>query len=154
MTQRSVTHAMFAIERTYPATPARVFKAFADPAAKAAWFGGPKEWFQGEKSMDFRVGGREVNVGGPHGGTVHRFDCLYYDIIENERIIYAYEMHLDDVRISVSIATIELKPQGAGTKLVMTEQGAFLDGFDGAAGREEGTRQLLDNLGAALAADA
>ena len=32
MTERSVTHATFVIERTYDATPARVFAAWADPA--------------------------------------------------------------------------------------------------------------------------
>ncbi|MFN3523993.1 MAG: SRPBCC family protein [Phenylobacterium sp.] len=151
MTARSVTHAMFAIERIYPTSPSRVFKAFADPAAKALWFGGPPDWTSTETSMDFRVGGREVNAGGPPGGTLHRFDGLYYDIVENERIVYAYEMHLDGVRISVSLTTIELKPQGGGTKLVLTEQGAFLDGYDDAGAREEGTRELLDALGRSLA---
>lgn len=68
MTARSVTHAMFAIERIYPTSPSRVFKAFADPAAKALWFGGPPDWTSTETSMDFRVGGREVNAGGPPGG--------------------------------------------------------------------------------------
>lgn len=60
-------------------------------------------------------------------------------------------MHLDGVRISVSLTTIELKPQGGGTKLVLTEQGAFLDGYDDAGAREEGTRELLDALGRSLA---
>ncbi|WP_374575874.1 SRPBCC family protein [Phenylobacterium sp.] len=150
MTERTVTHAMFTIERTFPAKPARVFKAFADPQAKAMWFGGPDDWDETERSLDFRVGGREVSAGGPPGGPLHRFDALYYEIIENERIIYAYEMHLGGVRISVSIATIELKPSGGGTRFVMTEQGAFLDGFDNPSLREEGTLQLVDALAASL----
>jgi uncharacterized protein YndB with AHSA1/START domain len=78
------------------------------------------------------------------------FDCHYYDIVPNERIVYAYEMYLDDQRISVSVATIEFKPVAKGTRLVLTEQGAFLDGFDNPKLREEGTRQLMDALAASL----
>ena len=55
-------------------------------------------------------------------------------------------MHLDDKRISVSVATVEFKPAGTGTRLIVTEQGAFLDGHDDADSRERGTRALLDNL--------
>ncbi|MBV8652023.1 MAG: SRPBCC domain-containing protein, partial [Alphaproteobacteria bacterium] len=72
------------------------------------------------------------------------------DIVPDERIIYSYDMHLDDKRISVSLATIELKPAGAGTRLVFTEQGVFLDGYDDAGSRERGTQGLLDKLGAWL----
>ncbi|TMG34851.1 MAG: hypothetical protein E6H88_14185 [Chloroflexi bacterium] len=68
----------------------------------------------------------------------------------NERIIFAYDMHVDDKRISVSLATVELEPKGAGTRLVFTEQGAFLDGYDDAGSREHGTRELLDALGTVL----
>jgi uncharacterized protein YndB with AHSA1/START domain len=45
---------------------------------------------------------------------------------------------------------VEFKPEGKGTRLVITEQGAFLNGNDDPAGREMGTRILLDQLGAAL----
>ena len=55
-------------------------------------------------------------------------------------------MHLDGTRISVSLATVELVPEGDGTRLTFTEQAAFLEGGDGPAMREEGTRALLDNL--------
>lgn len=144
---RSVTHATFTLRRTYPATAQKVFAAFADPARKAAWFNGPEEWGPDEHSFDFRVGGRETSSGGPKGGPVHAFSAIYQDIVENERIIYSYDMHLDDVRISVSVATIELRPVAGGTELVLTEQGAFLDGFDDAGGREHGTRELLETLG-------
>jgi len=144
--ERKVTHATFKIERTFDSPPKTVFAAFSDPKAKEKWFVGPADWIQGEKRMDFRVGGREVDVGGPKGGPMSKFDSRYYDIVPNERIVYAYEMYLDDNRISVSVATIEFKPAGAGTRLVLTEQGAFLDGFDNPAVREEGTRGLLEAL--------
>lgn len=150
MTERSVTHATFIIERTYDAAPARVFAAFANPKEKARWFASPEEWETTKVEMDFRVGGREIHDGGPKGGPLHMFEARYMDIVPNERIVFAYDMHLDDKRISVSLTTVELKPAGNGTRLVFTEQGAFLDGFDDPAGREEGTRQLLDALGASL----
>lgn len=152
MTERKITHATFTIDRTFDSPPKVVFNAFADQKAKEKWFVGPPDWDVVEKSMDFRIGGRDVDVGGPKGGPMSRFDAHYYDIVPNERIVYAYEMYLDDARISVSVATIEFRPAGAGTRLVLTEQGAFLDGFDNPALREEGTRGLLDALALALKA--
>jgi len=145
----SVTHATFVVERTYPATPARVFQAFADPKAKALWFGGPEEW-NGRGEMDFRVGGKEWDEGDIPDGPTTRFDATYYDIVENERIVYCYEMHLDGNKISVSVSTIELIPAGSGTRLVLTEQGAYLDGYDDAGAREHGTNELMDALGRSL----
>ena len=150
MTEISTTHATFVIERTYPSPPAHVFRALADRQAKRKWFVGPDEWQVGKFEMDFRVGGREHNSGGRKGGPIHSFNAIYQDIVENQRIIYAYDMHLDDRRISVSLATIELKPEGSGTRLTFTEQGAFLDGYDDPGDRERGTRLLLDALGKSL----
>jgi uncharacterized protein YndB with AHSA1/START domain len=150
MTERSVTHATFVVERTYDASPARVFAAWADPAIKARWFAGPEEWGPGRHELDFQVGGREVSRGGPPGGPVYSYEALYQDIVPNQRIITSYDMHLDEARISVSLATVELTPAGAGTRLVYTEQGAFLDGLDTPAQREQGTGSLLDALAAEL----
>lgn len=147
MKTRSVVHNTFVIDRSYDASPARVFAAFADPAIKAQWFAGPSEWTKEKPKYDFRVGGRESIAGGPKGGQVHRFDALYYDIVPNERIVYTYDMHMDDARISVSLATCEFKAEGKGTRLVYTEQGAYLDGHDYPAQREAGTRDLFDKLG-------
>src|SRR3954465_5406974 len=148
MIERSVTHTTFVIERIYPSTPSQVFHALADKEAKGKWFADPRQG--GGKptlEMDFRVGGRETNSGGPKGGPVHYFNALYHDIVPDQRIIYSYDMHIGEQRISVSLATIELKPEGKRTRLTFTEQGAFLDGYDDPAGRERGTRELLDALG-------
>jgi hypothetical protein len=59
-------------------------------------------------------------------------------------------MHLDDTRISPSLATVELKLARAATWLIFTEQAAFLDGYNDLVGREEGTPAGLDNLDAEL----
>lgn len=150
MSERSIHHATFVIERTYAATPARVFKAWADPKAKARWFVGPDEWREAERKFDFRVGGREHLKGIWPDGRASTFDGHYQDIVPDERIIYTYEMHLNEKRISVSLATVEFKPADAGTRLIFTEQAVLLDGFDDARGREHGTRALLEKLGAAL----
>jgi len=150
MPERKVTHATFTIERNYDVPPTKVFAAFANLEAKQKWFAGPDEWQQGKRTMDFRVGGKEHLSGGPKGQPPHHFDATYQDIVPDERIIYTYDMHIGDNRISVSLATIEFKPAGKGTRMVFTEQGAFLDDFDNPKLREDGTRQLLEQLGKAL----
>ena len=150
MTDRAVTHATFSIERAYRPSPARVFAAWADPAVKSRWFAGPASWETGKYQLDFRVGGRESISGGPPGGPVHAYNACYLEIVPDERIILSYDMHLDEKRISVSLATVEFKPAEGGTRLVFTEQGAFLDGFDDPVAREQGTRDLLEALGREL----
>jgi uncharacterized protein YndB with AHSA1/START domain len=149
--QRSVSHATFVIERAYKAAPAKVFAAFADPKSKAQWFANPEELARGDYKSnfksDFRVGGKESVSGTPPGGRVtHYYDATIWDIVENQRIVIGYQMHLEKTRISVSVGTTEIKPDGAGSKLIYTEQGAFLDGYDDAGQRERGTQELFDQL--------
>ncbi|MFC3798828.1 SRPBCC family protein [Cohnella sp. GCM10012308] len=143
MEKRSTHHATFTLERTYPAKPERVFRAWSDVEAKA-------RWFSGAEIFDFRVGGREYSNGGPPDGPVFTFDACYQDIVPNERIVYSYVMDMDGRRISASVTTVELHPAEDGTRLVFTEQGVFLDGLDTAEQREHGTNELLNMLGDAL----
>ena len=149
---RSVAHGVFTIERTYASvTPQRVFDAFASIEGKNGWFTAPNDkWDIIERSMDFRVGGRERLKGQWRTGMVTEFDATYCDIVPGERIVYVYEMHLDGRKISVSLATFEFKRSGAGAKLIMTEQGAFLDGYDDNGSRERGSREIMDKLSAYL----
>jgi uncharacterized protein YndB with AHSA1/START domain len=144
--ERSTAQSTFVIERTYDAAPQRVFDAWADPAAKARWFG-PPERPKDAHSLEFRVGGREhLTVQIPDGPTFS-FDAVYQDIVPAQRIIYAYDMHNGDTRISVSLAVVELEPAGDGTRLTLTEHGVYLDGHDTAAEREHGTIELMKALG-------
>jgi uncharacterized protein YndB with AHSA1/START domain len=148
---RFAVHGAFHLERTYDATADQVYKALSDETAKSRWFYGPEGWRLIERRMDFRVGGRERVKGGFEGGVTTTFDAIYHDIVPRERIVYSYTMHLDERKISVSLATLQIKPAGQGrTKLLVDEQGAFLDGYDDAGSRERGTGDLLDKLGASL----
>jgi uncharacterized protein YndB with AHSA1/START domain len=151
VTERSVIHDTFSIERTFPAAPSRAFAAFASEEAKTAWgdTGGIEAPADAEPSeFDFRPGGRERFTVRAEG-TIYRYDALYYDIVPDQRIVYSYEMYADGVRISVSITTIEFAKSGDGTTLTWTEQGTYLDGIDGPqapALRREGTAEMLTGL--------
>ena len=146
----TLTHDTFVLERTYDVPVARVFRAWAEPVLKARWFAGSAEALGAGYELDFRVGGREVNRGGPPGGPVYTFESEFRDIIPEQRIVYTNEMYADETRISVSLATVQFRGQGATTQLVLTEQGVFLDGHDTVAQREEGTRSLLDSMAVVL----
>ena len=150
MTLSTVAHETFVIERIYNVPVAQTFRAWADPILKARWFAGSAEALGVGYELDFRVGGREVNRGGPPGGPVYTFQAEFRDIIPEQRIVYTNEMYADATRISVSVATVQFRSQEATTQLVLTEQGVFLDGHDTVAQRESGTRSLLESLAALL----
>jgi uncharacterized protein YndB with AHSA1/START domain len=147
---RSVVHDSFAIERTYPVPPERVFAAWATLDAKSQWFGDEEIESIKEHTLDFRPGGRE-HVSGVAGEMEFDLAATYHDIVPDSRIVWSYEMHLNGARISVSVGTVELTPVPGGTALVMTEQGAFLDGLDTNEQRRAGTEELLNSLGKYLA---
>ena len=144
----SVIHADFTIERHYDCSPQQAFSGFSDPELKRQWFAVPTGWTDPIWELDFRVGGGEVSGGRSPGGTSHSSSSRYHDIVEDERIVFAYDLAArrppdlglaDDGRV--------LRPRKAGTRLLFTEQGAFFDGLDDPAEREHGTGKLLDALG-------
>jgi uncharacterized protein YndB with AHSA1/START domain len=160
MTEQSVIHDTFVIARTYPTPVSRVFAAFTTQEAKVAWgdtgdldptepgTDGGSDKDGGDAEFDFRVGGHE-RFGFGYQGVSQRYDATYYDIVSDQRIIYSYEMYADSVRSSVSVVTIEFVSVDGGTALTWTEQGAYLDGIDGAEApqlRRFGVGELLDGL--------
>ena len=150
MSGRSVEHGTFVIDREYGVSPERAFAAWADPEAKARW------WVDSgvRLELEFRVGGRERSRGAAPDGRAYAYEALFHDIVPAQRIVYSYEMLLERTRISVSLATVEFTPVGdGGTRMVYTEQGAFLDGHELPAGRAGGMGSLLDALGRELEGD-
>ncbi|GII32835.1 SRPBCC family protein [Planotetraspora mira] len=146
MSDRSVTHTTFTLERVYKASPARVFAAWADPDAKARWFAGPAA----EHEIDFRIGGREVVRGRAEDGAALTFESVYHDIIPDQRIVSASVLKSGDTMATVSVTAVELTPDGEGTRLLLTEQGTFLDGHEQPSWRQQGTLDQLTALEAEL----
>src|SRR5262245_29765306 len=149
---RSIKHGSFVIERRFDYDPSQVFRAWIDPLVKARWFSGPADkWIEEVREMDVRVGGRDRLVGKFTDGSESRFECQYFEVVSDKRLVYAYDMYWQGKKISVTLASVEFVLAGKGTKLVLSEQSAFLDGYEDGGSRERGTRALLDNLALALA---
>ena len=147
---RTVVHDAFTLQRTYDATPAQVFRALTDIEAKDKWFVAGADWTPVERTMDARPGGRERAKGRWASGVVTTFDAVYFDIVPDQRVVYAYDLYIDERKISVSLATLEITKAAGGTTLTITEQGAFLDGYDDAGSRKHGTGLLMDRIGESL----
>ena len=144
----------FTIERHFGQSPEQTFQAFADPDLRQRWFRAPASWTETEWSLDFRVGGGEVNAGRDDRGMHHLFRSRFHDIVDGERIVFASDMLIEGRLTSVSLTTVELRlDDGGGTHLIFTEHGAFLDGLDDPAEREHGTGLLLDRIDALLASE-
>jgi uncharacterized protein YndB with AHSA1/START domain len=124
-------HTTFTVERTYAAPPARVFAAWADSTTKKRWYAeGERGWELVAFSMDFRVGGHDVLHGRMPDGKEMRNESVYQDIVPDRRIILASSMSFGGQRIAVSLGTVEITPEGDGSKLTYTDHNVLLDGAD------------------------
>jgi uncharacterized protein YndB with AHSA1/START domain len=146
MRDRSVQHDTIVLDRTFDASVTRVFAAWSDPEAKARWDVPEEDWEIIDFTSDFRVGGREVSRFGPPGGPVYTSDGRYEDIVPNARIVMAGTMSSEQQRVSTSVMTVEFLEAGTRTRLILTEQAAFLDGADTPASRRSGWSGILDKL--------
>jgi uncharacterized protein YndB with AHSA1/START domain len=151
----TTVHGTFVIERNYPHPPERVFAAFADPVKKRKWFA-PDEQHTVEKfELDFRAGGREhlvyrMGAGAPISGVIANEGTIQ-NLVPNQRFVTTYTMSHDGRVFSIAVITIELLPAAAGTDLICTHQGTYLEGADGPEMRKHGWTYLLGELEKALA---
>jgi len=150
--ERRLARAGFTLTRDYPVPLERAWDAFADEKQKLRWYGAGDAAEPGEWAFNFRVGGHDIDEGTFHNGPVSRYEATYTDIVEHVRIVTTYDMWLDGVHMSTSVASFEFDSIDLGTRFTHVEHGVFFDNFwaDG-AGREDGSRGLLDALGNYLA---
>ena len=150
MPEPTITHSTFVVERSYPQPPERVFAAFAQPARKRRWYAEGDHEIQ-EFEMEFRVGGSErfryrFKDGHPIAGSEINNESAYQDIVPDTRIVITSKMSLNGKPISIALVTLEFLSANAGTDLVLTNQGTFVDWPEGAQMIEHGWRTLLDRL--------
>jgi len=151
MSEYSTVHSTFSVERTYEASPARVFAAWSDPKARLQWEAIGDNFTTTYTQNDFRVGGRDVSKFDFGKSDQYVADARYEDIVKDRRIVYAYTMSHNERRISSSLTTISLTPVAEGTHVVLTEQITILDGGDKVEYRQAGIAGQLDQLGTFLA---
>ena len=151
MSEYSTVHSTFSVERTYEASPARVFAAWSDPKARLQWEAIGDNFTTTYTQNDFRVGGRDVSKFDFGKSDQYVADARYEDIVKDRRIVYAYTMSHNERRISSSLTTISLTPVAEGTHVVLTEQITILDGGDKVEYRQAGIAGQLDQLGVFLA---
>ncbi|HEX2083891.1 MAG TPA: SRPBCC family protein [Xanthomonadaceae bacterium] len=142
-------HTDFVIEREFEAAPEAVFQAWADPEIKRQWSDCHADYTT-DYRLDFRPLGFESHRVAYPDGRVQEIDKVFFDIVEARRIVFAYDIRLDGRRLSVSLVTVEFFASQRGTRMVYTEQLAYLDGHDDRAERVRGTEEGLDRLGLQL----
>ena len=155
MSEPTIVHSTFVIERQLLAPAARVFAALSDPRQVRGWYadgdGRKAEVFE----MDFSVYGRQhmgsrMGDDTPFPGALLESDAVFLDIVPDRRVVMAQTMSLAGRRISASLITYEVLDANGVSELVFTHQGAFFEGSGGPEMREMGWRHLLDSLGQAL----
>jgi uncharacterized protein YndB with AHSA1/START domain len=157
-------HGSFTVERDLAAPPARVFSAYADVSVRRRWFRMPGDPARGRHELDFRVGGHEAAAGvfAPTGGAEETLEyrSTFWDLAPSTRIVLSYSVTVDGVRRWASLVTVSLSalplPSGEGTRLLHTEQYAYL-AYDGDGAQDiahlKGSMPLqLNGLAAALSA--
>lgn len=143
------THSDFVIVREFEATPEAVFMAWADPEAKRSWSDCHTE-NTSEYRLDFRPLGHETHHVKFPDGRVQQIEKVFFDIVAARRIVFAYEIRIDARLLSASLVTVEFFANPRGTRMVYTEQLAYVDGHEDREVRMRGTEEGLDRLGLAL----
>ncbi len=152
MTEPTIIHDTFILERRYAKAPGRVFALLSDPVLKRRWYAETAETFD----MDFREGGREYTLSHlgpetPFPGAPLVSDCVYQHIVPGRRVVLVQTMSLDGRMITSALITFELLAEGDGTTLLCTHQGAFYEGSGGTQMRKQGWEVLLGRLDRELA---
>ena len=151
MEQPKVIHSTFVVERSFPKPPEIVFAAFADPAKARRWYAEGEGHDLDEFTSDFRVGGTQrlryrLGPGTPVAGMTINNQAHYQEIQPNRRIVTAQTMDLEGKRILAAQVTVELLPNGNGTDLIPTNQGAYFESGLSPQMLEAGWRGLLETL--------
>lgn len=146
MTQRTLAHTTLVMERTYSASPSRVFNAWSDLESRKRWSAPAPHMRIDYEQADFREGGRDVSRCIEPGIEDYVADVRYIDIRRDQRIVFAEEVSHGNRRQAAALISVELTPKGDATHLLLTMQVASFDGTNMEAGYDQGWTAALNNL--------
>lgn len=142
----ALAHGTMVKERTYNASPARVFNAWRDIEARTRWSAPTPADKIVYEAQDFREGGLDISHCGRDGELDYTARVTYLSIEANSLIVFTETVSYRGERKSHAQISVELSPAGAGTRLLLTMQIASFDGPSMIAGYDEGWTAALDNL--------
>lgn len=131
------------VRRIYQAPVAAVYAAWTEPEQVSQWMAPSDDFGKTEAKIDLRVGGHyRIVMHGPDG-EVHRVGGVYREIVPNRKLVYTWAWASTPER--ESIVTIEFKPSGQGTELVLTHE-RFAD-TEARDKHQQGWTGCLEQLG-------
>jgi len=114
------------IRRRFNAPPTRVYAAWTEPAQIARWFG-PGKVVIVDAVFETHAGGRfAIHARSPDTGDDHHVSGTVKEAKPNEKLVYTWAWRSTPDR--ESLVTVEFKPDGGGTLLVLTHEKFFDDG--------------------------
>lgn len=136
------------MERSYRASPARVFAAWGDVEARSRWGRPSPDVIIVYDKADFRVGGLDDSRCGTPDDLRFRAVVRYLEITQDRRIIFAEHVSEAGEPRAASLITVDVTPEAAGTRLTLTLQVSSIDGPEMLQGYRQGWEPALDNLAA------
>ena len=144
----------FEMDEAFACPVQKLFAAFTDPTIKRAWYaeGAHAETHETlEYTLEPHVGGKEIlrvvlNDKTPVPGLEIQMAGECVARVDNALLVYASRMIVRGQVVSITNETFEFAPDGAGARLRLTQQGAYLEGSDGPELRRRGHQQLLSDL--------
>jgi uncharacterized protein YndB with AHSA1/START domain len=118
--------AAFRLQRTFAATPEEVFDAWTNPEVLQRWWAAQPSWTSPGCDVDLRVGGRYVlRMRDDETGEQHVVGGEYREVVRPHRLVYTWCWQGADGPNPghVSLVTIEFRPDGDATTVVLEHSG-------------------------------
>jgi uncharacterized protein YndB with AHSA1/START domain len=112
------------LQRHYPVSPQKVWRAWTDPEALKRWWGPGGNDPVSLVQLDVRVGGRfRIVFGGPDG-KMHECAGVYQEVVPNRKLVFTW-CWPNSTPERVSVVTIIFKDLNGKTELVFKHEQLF-----------------------------
>lgn len=128
------------VRRVFPVSPEQLFRAWTTPEELKRWHA-PDPMTIPLVEVDLRVGGSyRIHMREP-GGQEFQVSGIYRLVEPPRKLVYTWKWDHEDTETQV---TLEFKPQGNGTELILTHEG--LASEDSRARHEHGWTSIVERL--------
>ena len=139
-------HHIVVAQAQFKSSPSQVYAIWTDSANRHRWEPTPEGMKTHYLNYDFRIGGVEQSEMRQGGAVVAKLITRFFDIVPDHRLVFSVMVLVDDVPVSCSQNTLELVPEGTGTKLTCHEMVVWLHGNDLSIEHQGGWDLMLNRM--------